>query len=60
MRNHLVQKIISALIPVTDTGVMLDKRIVNLSNYARRVENETFDIANNQEEYFHKLAGENL
>jgi hypothetical protein len=56
MRNHLVQKIITALIPITDTGTMRDKRIVNLANYARRVENETFEIANNQEEYFHKLA----
>jgi hypothetical protein len=56
MRNHLVQKIITALIPITDTGAMRDKRIINLANYARRVENETFEIANNQEEYFHKLA----
>jgi len=56
MRNHLVQKIITALIPITDTGAMRDKRIINLANYARRVENETFDIATNQEEYFHKLA----
>jgi E1A/CREB-binding protein len=56
MRNHLVQKIITALIPITDTGTMRDKRIINLANYARRVESETFEIANNQEEYFHKLA----
>ncbi|CAF1004164.1 unnamed protein product [Adineta steineri] len=56
MRNHLVQKIITALIPITDTGAVRDKRIINLANYARRVENETFEIANNQEEYFHKLA----
>jgi hypothetical protein len=56
MRNHLVQKIITALIPITDTGAMRDKRIINLANYARRVENETFEVANNQEEYFHKLA----
>ena len=56
MRNHLVQKIISALIPVTDTGAMRDKRIISLANYARRVESETFEIASNQEEYFHKLA----
>lgn len=56
MRNHLVQKIITALIPATDSGAMRDKRIINLANYARRVENETFDVANNQEEYFHKLA----
>ncbi|CAF5213554.1 unnamed protein product [Rotaria magnacalcarata] len=56
MRNHLVQKIITALIPITDTGAMRDKRIINLANYARRVESETFEIATNQEEYFHKLA----
>ncbi|UJR27186.1 hypothetical protein I4U23_008482 [Adineta vaga] len=56
MRNHLVQKIITALIPITDTGAVRDKRIINLANYARRVESETFDVANNQEEYFHKLA----
>jgi hypothetical protein len=56
MCNHLVQKIITALIPITDTGAVRDKRIINLANYARRVENETFEIANNQEEYFHKLA----
>jgi E1A/CREB-binding protein len=56
MRNHLVQKIITALIPITDTGAVRDKRIINLANYARRVESETFEVANNQEEYFHKLA----
>ncbi|CAF1212736.1 unnamed protein product, partial [Didymodactylos carnosus] len=56
MRNHLVQKIISALIPTTDSNALRDKRMINLANYARRVESETFEIANNQEEYFHKLA----
>ncbi|CAF3311699.1 unnamed protein product [Rotaria socialis] len=56
MRNHLVQKIITALIPITDTGAVRDKRIINLANYARRVENDTFEVASNQEEYFHKLA----
>ncbi|CAM4928133.1 unnamed protein product [Rotaria socialis] len=56
MRNHSVQKIMTALIPIADTGAMRDKRIINLANYARRVESETFEIATNQEEYFHKLA----
>lgn len=56
MRNHLVQKIIAALLPVTDSGAMRDKRIINLTNYARRVEQETFEVADGQEEYFHKLA----
>lgn len=56
MRNHLVQKIITALIPSTDAGITRDKRILNLTHYAQRVEMETFNIASNQEEYFHKLA----
>ncbi|CAF2157388.1 unnamed protein product [Rotaria magnacalcarata] len=41
MRNHSVQKIITALIPITDIGAMRDKRIINLANYARCVESET-------------------
>ncbi|CAF1267541.1 unnamed protein product [Rotaria sp. Silwood1] len=56
MRQHLVQKIITALIPITNTGAIRDTRIINLANYARRVENETFEIADSQEEYFHKIA----
>ncbi|CAF1347884.1 unnamed protein product [Adineta steineri] len=56
MRNHLVQKMITALIPITYTGAVRDKRIINLANYARRVENETFEVATNQEEYSNKLA----
>ncbi|CAF2767738.1 unnamed protein product [Rotaria sp. Silwood2] len=56
MRHHLVQKIITALTPITDTGAMDDERIIKLVNYARRIESETYEIANNQEEYFHILA----
>ncbi|CAF4022413.1 unnamed protein product, partial [Rotaria sp. Silwood1] len=56
MRQHLVQKIITAFIPITNTGAIRDTRIINLANYARRVENETFEIADSQEEYFHKIA----
>ncbi|CAF0752695.1 unnamed protein product [Didymodactylos carnosus] len=56
MRNDLVQKIISALIPTADINVSWDERMINLANYAQRIENETYDISNNQEEYFHKLA----
>ncbi|CAF3786242.1 unnamed protein product [Adineta steineri] len=56
MRNHLVQKIIAALLPITDTGAVNGKRIINLADYARRVENEIFEVAANQEEYFNKLA----
>jgi E1A/CREB-binding protein len=56
MRNYLIQKCINTLIPVADTDRIRDKRILNISNYARRVENEIFEMANNQEEYFQKLA----
>ncbi|CAF1240006.1 unnamed protein product [Rotaria sp. Silwood1] len=56
MRQHLVQKIITALIPIINTGTSHDIRIINLANYARRIENETFEIADSLEEYFYKLA----
>ncbi|CAF4074072.1 unnamed protein product, partial [Adineta steineri] len=56
MRDRLVQKIIAALLPITDTGAVHGKRIINFDNYARRVENEIFEVAADQEEYFNKLA----
>ncbi|CAF1230883.1 unnamed protein product [Didymodactylos carnosus] len=56
MRNHLTQKICSALIPASDSNSLKDKRLNHIQSYAKRLENETFEIANNQEEYFHKLA----
>ncbi|CAF3384931.1 unnamed protein product [Rotaria sp. Silwood2] len=59
MRHHLVQKIITTLTPITDTGTMDDERIIKLANYARRIESETYETANNQEEYFHILAEKN-
>ncbi|CAF1551133.1 unnamed protein product, partial [Adineta steineri] len=37
-------------------GAVNGKRIINLADYARRVENEIFEVAANQEEYFNKLA----
>ncbi|CAF2677876.1 unnamed protein product [Rotaria sp. Silwood2] len=56
MRQHLVQKIITELLPITNTGAIRDTSIINLADYARYLENETFEIANSHEEYFHKLA----
>ncbi|CAF3801275.1 unnamed protein product [Rotaria sordida] len=56
MRQHLVQKIIAALMPTTYTNDVHDEHINNLTNYARRLENEIFEIADSQEQYFHKLA----
>ncbi|CAF1258655.1 unnamed protein product [Rotaria sordida] len=55
-RQHLVQKIITALIPITTTDAIRDILIIYLADYARCIENETFGIADSHEEYFHKLA----
>ncbi|CAF1337815.1 unnamed protein product [Rotaria sordida] len=55
-RQHLVQKIITALIPITTTDAIRDILIIYLADYARCIENETFEIADSHEEYFHKLA----
>ncbi len=56
MRNHVVQKMTTVLTQIADTGAVRDTCIINLSDYARRTENQIFEIVNNREEYFYKLA----
>ncbi|CAF1493159.1 unnamed protein product, partial [Rotaria sp. Silwood1] len=56
IRQHLAQKIITALIPITNTDAIRDILIIYLADYARCIENEAFEIADSREEYFHKLA----
>ena len=51
MRNYLVQKIITTLVAIVDRETINDERMVCLKNYARCVENEIFETANNREEY---------
>ncbi|VDL59849.1 unnamed protein product [Hymenolepis diminuta] len=55
-RDHVVRRIVKYILPQPDPAAYSDPRMTNLIEYAKKVENATYNIANSRPEYFQLLS----
>ena len=56
VRCLLVYKLVETILPNTDLLALQDRRVDNFIGYAKRVEIDMYDTAENKEDYFLRLA----
>jgi hypothetical protein len=55
-RQHLIQKLVRTIFPSPDPAATEDPRVKDLISYAKKVERDMFEIANDKEMYYFLLA----
>lgn len=56
IRNHLVRKLVQALMPSPDPLLMFDQRMQNLVAFAKQVEEGMYGLANSRLEYYNMMG----
>ncbi|KAM7538202.1 hypothetical protein Aperf_G00000064900 [Anoplocephala perfoliata] len=55
-RDHVVRRIVKYILPQPDPAAYSDPRMTNLIEYAKKVENATYNTAKDKSEYFQLLS----
>ncbi|KAI6223953.1 Histone acetyltransferase [Aphelenchoides besseyi] len=56
LRSYLISKIFKSIFPLPNQSVLHDPRLKDLILYARKIEKDLFEQANDREEYYYLLA----